>query len=469
MAVRIKNASTETIEYHALQGSFGRVSYFVTKAGLRDVAENLELAPQQELSFSERIQRIINEERVTGEILPYLKGNELRFFNALVCILLPDADNSQPFWEFEEYHDEGDKPLGGLGKLRIAKKVGRVVLDGQHRFEALRRLWDEVKNNPGCPDAAVEVALIFVMVDGLGRFGDEQSNLRTKTISAVRNLFAVLNKTARKVDKTTLLLIDDTDIVNVMTRALLEQDRIPERLVKWTGGENLQPSDVYFTPIHVIKDALCFYLRDFPDEVKRDYGNDAEREEALTALYDETPQVEVPLRDAIPEIIKGVSSYNSWAAFLKKHKVDVPNQPSVVELSASQSKALKAERDQRLAYTVAGQKALYRAIIEAFLGQKRRNMSALRTVIGRANKVLENDLFARHVNDVNPYLKILFDTKNRMSWAEGAVELARRILGHALGSGSAGMSVLKDYQEFTENESSIVEKYWQTVQKVLKT
>ena len=79
------------------------------------------------------------------------------------------------------------------------------------------------------------------------------------------NLFAVLNKTARRVDKTTLLLIDDTDIANVMTRALLEQERIPERLVKWTGSESLQPSDVYFTPIHVIKDAVCFYLQDFGD------------------------------------------------------------------------------------------------------------------------------------------------------------------------------------------------------------
>lgn len=135
MAIKIKNASPETIEYHALRGSFGRVSYFVTKASLRDVAENLDLAPQQDLSFGERIQRVINEDRVRREILPYLKANELRFFNALVCILLPDAGNNQPFWDFQEYRDDNDQLLGGLGKLRVAKKVGRVVLDGQHRFE----------------------------------------------------------------------------------------------------------------------------------------------------------------------------------------------------------------------------------------------------------------------------------------------------------------------------------------------
>ena len=467
--MKIKNASPETIEYHALRGSFGRVTYFVTKAGLRDVAENLDLAPQQELSFSERIQRIINEVRVREEILPYLRQNELRFFNALVCILLPDADSSQPFWDFVEYRDEDDKPLGGLGKLRIAKKVGRVVLDGQHRFRALRLLWDEVKGDPGCPDASLEIALIFVMVDDLGRFNTDQSDLRTKTISAVRNLFAVLNKTARRVDKTTLLLIDDTDIANVMTRALLEEERIPERLVKWTGSENLQPTDVYFTPIHVIKDAVCFYLRDFPDEVKRDYGNDADRADALSNLYEATPQVEVPLREAIPEIIKGVSSYASWEALLKKHKIDVPYQPALVELSGSQPKVLKAEREQQLAYTVAGQKALYRAIIEAFYGQRRRHMPALRAVISRANKVLEKNLFTRHPSDANPFLKVLFDSKNRMSWAEGPVDLARRILGHALGSGSVETAILDDYQEFTENDSSIVEKFWKKVAAATKS
>lgn len=326
-----------------------------------------------------------------------------------------------------------------------------------------------MKADPACPDVSLEIALIFVMVDDLGKFGAPQSNLRTKTIGAVRNLFAVLNKTVRRVDKTTLLLIDDTDIANVMTRALLEEARIPERLVKWTGGENLQPTDVYFTPIHVIKDAVCFYLRDFPDVVKNDYGNDADRAEAMRAYYEDTPQVEVPLRDAIPEMIKGVLPYTSWEALLKKHKIEVPYQPAAIDLSSSQSKALKAEREQQLAYTVAGQKALFRAIIEAFYGQRRRHMPALRAVISRANKVVEKNLFTRHPNEANPYLKVLFDSKGRMSWAEGAVDLARRILGHALGSGSVASALLHDYQEFTQTDASVVEKYWKKVTAATKS
>jgi hypothetical protein len=78
---------------------------------------------------------------VERELLPYLESNELRFFNSLVCILLPDKERSSGFWDFEEYVDADGNAIGGIGCLRVAKDVGRVVLDGQHRFAALKMYW----------------------------------------------------------------------------------------------------------------------------------------------------------------------------------------------------------------------------------------------------------------------------------------------------------------------------------------
>src|SRR4029079_7442236 len=121
------------------------------------------------------------------------------------------------------------------GKLKITKDVGRIVLDGQHRFSALEELWKSKRHDSTDSDLAIEVALIFVVVDEIGKVTHPQKGLRTKTIVAVRNLFAVLNKTARSVDKTTLLLIDDTDILNVMTRSVVERQFVNELYVKWTG------------------------------------------------------------------------------------------------------------------------------------------------------------------------------------------------------------------------------------------
>ena len=198
--------------------------------------------------------------------------------------------------------------------------------------------------------------------------------------------------------------------------------------------------------------------------LKRDYGNDDERLEAMKAYYDSTPQVEVPLREAIPEIINGVTPFSTWEALLKKLKINVPYQPATVDLSDPQSKGLRTVRDEQLAYTVAGQKALFRAIVEAFYGQKRRNLRTLRLVVSRANKVFEKNLFTREPHENNPFLNVLFDNKNRMTWAEGPVELSRRILGHALGSSSDAASLLEDYQKWTERDPAVVEKYWKKVE-----
>jgi DGQHR domain-containing protein len=466
MAAVIKNALPPVVEYPALKGSFGRVTYFVTKSPLRDIAENLDLAPQGELSFGERIQRVIDEDRVKDEIVPYLQQNELRFFNALVCILLPDEDNDQPFWGFDEYKDDQGHSLGGLGKLRVAKPVARIVLDGQHRFKALRELWDQVKSEPKSPDRAIEVALVFVVVDDLGKFGTHKKDVRSKTIGVVRNLFAVLNKTARRVDTTTLLLIDDSDIANVMTRRFLEDSLIGENLIKWTGGQNLQPRDPYFTVIHVVKDAVSFYLRDFSEALREDYGREEEREKALKKYFEETPRVEVAVKEAIPAILNNGQPLRRWKDLLKRLKVEIPQQPMSTELTKDQAARIKDARDKELAYTVAGQKALFRGIIEAFQDQKRKSLADLKTILARADALCAAGLFSRARKDDNPFLEILFDSKGRMTWAEYAVEMSRRIIGKALGSAANEEAILADYAALTENDPDVVKRYWEKTREV---
>src|SRR6266511_2463317 len=416
--MKIKNASPSFIDYQALKGSFGHVTYFVTKTTLRDVAENLDLAPQSPLTFSERIQRLVNEKRVETEILPYLEKNELRFFNALVCILLPDSDTQDGFWDFEEYLDENGNGLGGLGKLRMTKEVGRIVLDGQHRFKALKAFWEKHKDDPDQSHLSIEVALIFVVVDELGKRNRKGTGSRTKTITAVRNLFAVLNKTARPVDKTTLLLIDDSDVANVLTRKLIEEGHLEELFVKWTGGESLQPRDPYFTTLHVVKDAIRFFLRDYSSELEFDYGSTTERENAVKKFFDETPSTEIPLRDAIPKLITRVAAYPAWLALLKKNSIEIMVQPETTEMTAKQGKPLEQARTQGLAFTVAGQKALFRAIIEVFFSQKRRNDKALDKVCEQANALLKRRFFDRNLDPKCPFEGVLYDSRGRMTRSE---------------------------------------------------
>ena len=459
--MKIKNASPSFVEYQVIKGTYGKVTYFLTKTTLRDVAENLTLAPQSTLTFSERIQRIVNEARVMKDILPYLENNELRFFNALVCLLLPDKDEMRGFWDFTEYLDDDNNTLGGIGKLKITKDVARVVLDGQHRFEALKAYWNSHKNDAESSKADIEVALVIIVADNIGIMkAEQQKDLRKRTIVAARNLFAVLNKTARPVDRTTLLLVDDSDLANVITRRLVEEKRIDELYIKWTGGDSLQSRDPYFTTLHVIKDAVRFYLRDYISELEMDYGSGDDREKALVKFYEGTPGVEVSLKDGISKIISANSAFLHWLEEIKRMKISIELQPQLSCMSSTQSKHLESIRSKSLAYTVAGQKALFRAMIETFFNQKRRDSKALDLIISRGNKLLENNLLSRKLEEANPFLNVLFDLKGRITWAEGPVDCARQIIAVALGSEAAQEPIIDRYCAMTNNPKSILDKYW---------
>lgn len=434
---------------------------------MRDAAENLVLAPQASLSFSERIQRTLNEDRIKNEILPYLENNELRFFNSLVCILLPDSDTSEGYWDFEEYKNEKGQKIGGLGVLRIAKDVARVILDGQHRFEALRLLWQSRKDDLQGIFPDIEVALTFVVVDGLGRFGKPQKDLRKKTIEVVRNLFAVLNKTARSVDKATLLLIDDTQITNVMTRKLVEEKLVSEQLVKWTGGENLQQADPFFTTLGVIKDAVKWYLRDFSDQIEMDCSSQAARKDVLRKYYDMTPGYMISVREAVPIVVQENAWYKHWAEAVRKHAVVFAQQPKPTVLSRPQAKQIEKFRAGNLCYTVAGQKTVFRAVIDTFRDQKPRDAKSLRRILERADILFQSGLYSRDLKDANPFRELLFDSRGRMVWAETPVFFARQIVGVALGSKADRAAIAEEYQSKTGRDRAVLQNYWKHAHKSL--
>jgi len=464
--MKIKAAAPPTISYHAIKGSYGKVIYFMAKAGLRDVAENLELAPQESLNFSERIQRKINITRVERELLPYLQTNELRFFNSIVCIMLPDKERNSGFWEFEEYHDDGGNPLGGLGLLRISKDVGRIVLDGQHRYEALKQYWKSIKDSAEASAHQIEVALLFIVVEERGKLGvAAPTNLRRRILEDGRNLFAVLNKTAVSVDRNTLLLIDDTDIRNVITRKLLEDKVIDDLHVKWIGALNLNPTDPYFTAIQVIQDLVIHYLADI-EEVEKEYGTSEERKDALEKLYHHTSNTGVPLVEFARKIIADGGALKRWEKHLKDLKINLITQPKETTLNATQRKAISDERNKELIFTIAGQKAAFRATIDAFYSGAVRTPQRLNAITKHVDEIFSKGLYRRNVLDEkNPFRRVLFDLKGRMSPSEASVDLARKILSVSLGSGLDQDSVLKEYSAYTDYQQSVVKEYWEATRK----
>jgi len=90
--MELDNQSPETIEYKAISGEFGEVRYFITTLEQRDAVENLQFADdiQSSWSFSERVQRKLDETRANTEIFSFLAQGGILFFNSIVVVILPN-------------------------------------------------------------------------------------------------------------------------------------------------------------------------------------------------------------------------------------------------------------------------------------------------------------------------------------------------------------------------------------------
>jgi hypothetical protein len=173
------------------------------------------------------------------------------------------------------------------------------------------------------------------------------------------------------------------------------------------------------------------------------------------------------LKGAIGEIIFAGHPFKKWRNLLKAQNIHLAAQPKLTELTQKQTKPLQTLRNAELVYTVAGQKAYFRAIIDAFYGGQRRDKRHLHSVMSRANKLVEGNRFSRRLEESNPFLGVLIDQRGRMSYAESVVDCARKLVSVALGSGINEEAILQEYESFSDRPRKVVKEYWAEAKKAL--
>lgn len=259
----------------------GNVSYLLTKARLGTTGTDRErrltsqLVPVRELfsvadmDFSQILQRDLDDHRVATQLVPYLltpKATGPAFFPPIVAALLPFEAN-QPA-KFPEGADLGISTDQGvtfremrygdafqvqrharatgevhpikLGRIAWNDELARlVVLDGQHRSMALLAIdrtingtWDqgsgtryrhfyehrikEILRSEKVDLDSIEVPVAVCWFPELvGPASDPHK--------AVRKLFVDVNKEARQPSEARLVLLSDTELVNIFTRAILNE------------------------------------------------------------------------------------------------------------------------------------------------------------------------------------------------------------------------------------------------------
>lgn len=293
----IRASISASPQLHVLGGYFSigstRIPYVTAHMSISEVARYLK-TPDQLPGWTDGTteiealyQRQLDYRRVKHEILPYLTDTENarpRFFNAFTVALFPyknhrirdfqDGHLSAPDLEHtgtQYFVSSGPIKIGlyapfdveqpesfSIGELRWnLDETAAVALDGQHRLAACQQLFQIDQ------DAAekTKVCVQFVVPSAdLGYSG--ASGAQGDLLSLLRSVFIDLNKHAKPVKRSRLILLDDVDPHSRAVRRLVEkrlrdvdphtpvvEKRLPLSLVDWHSDDAKFESGPYATTV----------------------------------------------------------------------------------------------------------------------------------------------------------------------------------------------------------------------------
>ncbi|BAY15961.1 hypothetical protein NIES21_17820 [Anabaenopsis circularis NIES-21] len=468
--MELDNQSPETIEYKAISGKFGDVRYFITTLDQSDAVENIRFADeiQGSWSFSERVQRKLDENRANTEIFSYLALGGIRFFNSIVVVLLPNSNDQREFWDFIPATSQG-KTIEKWVNLKLYKNVARIVIDGQHRLLSLRRYWNvhtgkeplssqQINDNFSCLET-FDIPVVYLVFGNLGRVGhaDLSETVRDEIIKATRNIFTVINKTAKSIDKPTQLLLDDSKISALIPRKLLEEGVLQDRFVKWSDTtRSLNQQDPYLTTLDFLSQCAVELLKDHQKQaLKKSFNSPNERNMALETYYESHPKLnEIGTKALLKWFFTELQPFKDWVSQIDYVGINIPLQPEQPRLTTNQKASIKQLRGSNILYTLIGQRILFFAV-SRFLLKIRieyRIPEILDAISLSITKMYEDGFFNRNKSHwsnilVQPNEKLAMITKN--SGVEKCIELLKMIL---LDSSDGVRELIKRTKENVSNE-----------------
>ena len=230
--------------YPAIKARMGDWDYYVVRMTMREVAREVQLASDlwEDKTLSDAIQRVLDESRVKQQIVNFLSRRSDRFFASLVVA----AIGGNPQWNAISSRF-GDS----FGELSFEVDPRYYALDGQHRLKAIQELMADPSGAP--PGFADEQLSVIVVVR------EHQSVDDALWLQRYRRLFSSLNRYAKPTDADTNIIMDEDDVVAIVTRRLITDHgffRTPHPEQKsfrvLTKGKNLKSGAPHFTSLQTL-------------------------------------------------------------------------------------------------------------------------------------------------------------------------------------------------------------------------
>ena len=222
---------------------------------MKEVASRVSVADDihSSTSLKELLRRTLtkNSRRITE----YLISQEQRFCNAIVI----GSYGGSPNWHDLSVRgrkgvaDVPEHPEGSIGFLELSGDETLFAVDGQHRVQGIK---EAVAQDRTLEEE--EVCAIFVKcVPASERDKDPDGFERT------RRLFSTLSRYAKPVNKRGIIVLDEDDVVAVVTRRLLEEYPLLRNKVDTSLKNSIKPDDhTNLTTITTLYDVMDIVLRD---------------------------------------------------------------------------------------------------------------------------------------------------------------------------------------------------------------
>lgn len=194
------------VKIPALRGKIGDTVYYSANFTFWQIAKLVRKVDSElhtSSSLKEQIQRSLNDNFV--KIQRYILDRSDRFFNALVLAVY----DGQPEWTEIRYELE-DEMFYNVGILNLNGEEKIFPVDGQHRVEGIKAALE--KND----ELATETVSVILIGHSNTPEGMERS----------RRVFSTLNRYAKPVKLGDIIALDEDDVVAIVTRMQLEQNKL---------------------------------------------------------------------------------------------------------------------------------------------------------------------------------------------------------------------------------------------------
>ena len=211
----------------------------------------------EELNFDELLQRDLDDSRVAHDLIPYLlddSGNKAKFFPPILAVIVPRKNTGSGIERFypslnvnglvEEYGNLFDfeqikwedqlTPLASLSYNR--QRSAFIIVDGQHRAMAVLALHRQMNENWGdnpfvsyydhievTPEEvkSIELPVCIIFFPDLHEGNSTPQDQGIDLSVICREIFLVVNRSAKIVSEARRLLLDDEDIAAHLMRKTL--------------------------------------------------------------------------------------------------------------------------------------------------------------------------------------------------------------------------------------------------------